>query len=89
MSQIIFIDTREPFEFTAGHVPGALNIPPSEIAAGEPAELRELPRDAEIVVYCRSGMRAATAIRYLSRMGFTNLANGINEGRVRQKYLVK
>ena len=87
MTKPIFIDVREPFEFAASHVPGALNIPPTKLVAGEPKELKKVPRDAEIVVYCRSGMRSRTAIQLIARMGFTNLTNGISESHARAKYL--
>jgi rhodanese-related sulfurtransferase len=41
--------------------------------------VRELPRDKEIIVYCRVGNRSAFAASYLSRLGYTvkNLEGGI------------
>jgi len=83
----VFIDVREPAEFATGHVAGALNIPPAKLVAGEPKELKDLPRDTEVVVYCRSGMRARAAIPYLRKFGFANLTNGINKDHVAKKYL--
>ncbi len=84
--QRIFIDVREPREFQASHVPGALNIPPDKLVAGEPSELKDLPRDTEIVVYCLSGARSNASIPYLKKFGFTNLANGINQHHVTKNY---
>ena len=46
---VTLIDTRPPEEFNAGHLPGALNLPLSTLRR----RLSELPRDREIVAYCR------------------------------------
>jgi ArsR family transcriptional regulator len=60
---VTLIDTRPEEEFTAGHLPGAINVPLSELKR----RLRELPRDQEIVAYCRGpycvrgGSRATSA----------------------------
>ncbi len=43
--------------------------------------LNEVPRDVPVVVYCRSGSRSATVVRWLENDGYTNavnLAGGIN-----------
>jgi phage shock protein E len=70
-----------------GHVKGAINIPPAKIMRGEPAELTELPRDTELIVYCLSGSRSNASIPYLRNMGFTNIVNGINKNHVTARYL--
>jgi rhodanese-related sulfurtransferase len=46
---IVLIDVRPEDEYGLGHLPGALNIPLRELEA----RLSELPRDHEIVAYCR------------------------------------
>lgn len=46
---VTVIDTRPPEEFAAGHLPGALNLPLRELGR----RLKELPRNCEIVAYCR------------------------------------
>jgi len=46
---VMVIDTRPPEEFAAGHLPGAINVPLGELKR----RLRALPRDQEIVAYCR------------------------------------
>lgn len=79
-SQII-IDVREPYEYDAGHVDGALNIPPSELLAGS-KQLKDIPKDTKIIVYCRSGSRSNSSIQILEQLGFTDLVNGINAGHV-------
>jgi ArsR family transcriptional regulator len=46
---VVLLDVRPEDEFGIGHLPGALNIPLRELEA----RLGELPRDQEIVAYCR------------------------------------
>jgi len=60
------LDVREPVELAAEHVPGAINIPLGQLRM----RLRELPRDQEILVICRSGQRAYSATRILLQHGF-------------------
>ena len=81
----IFIDVREPFEYAASHVQGALNIPPQQLMAGA-TPLANVPKDAPLVLYCRSGSRSNTSIHILQRLGYTNLTNGINQQQVEAKY---
>lgn len=79
------IDVREPNEFESGHVAGALNIPPTQLMQGAP-QLNELPKDAPIIVYCRTGSRSNVAMNILNGLGFTNITNGINKEQVEAKY---
>ncbi|MCC3159792.1 HesA/MoeB/ThiF family protein [Hymenobacter sp. 15J16-1T3B] len=66
------LDVREPHEFAAQHLPGALLLPLGQLAAGVAA----VPREQPVVVYCRSGARSARAIQQLqAEFGFTNLHN--------------
>ena len=82
----IIIDTREPGEFAMSHVDGAINIPVSEFATGEiPEKLKDTPKDAPILLYCFTGQRSNTCSMILRSHGFTNLTNGINEGRTKQQ----
>jgi phage shock protein E len=61
------VDVRTPGEFAAGHIPGAINIPVQQLDS----RLGELePKNATIVVYCRSGSRSATAAGILKNAGF-------------------
>lgn len=46
---VVLLDVRPAEEFAEGHIPGARNIPLSELQA----RLRSLPKDREIVAYCR------------------------------------
>ena len=66
------VDVREPVEWDAGHIPGALHIPLGQL----PARLAELPdRDAGILLYCRSGARSGRAAEFLVAQGYSNVAN--------------
>lgn len=47
--EALLVDVRPPEEFAAGHLAGAVNVPLSELDG----YLRDLPRDREVVAYCR------------------------------------
>jgi rhodanese-related sulfurtransferase len=68
---LVVLDVRTPAEFAEGHVPGAINIPNGELAA-RVAELADA-KGRDIVVYCRSGVRAAQALDVLDKAGFKRL----------------
>lgn len=83
---------REPAEYATGHIEGAINIPRGvlEFEIRASAELDNVTdpalavRDRPLVLYCRSGGRAALAAESLGRMGFTrvvSLAGGIGAWR--------
>jgi phage shock protein E len=63
------LDVRTTEEFVAGHVPGAVNIPHDQLAS----RLAEVPKDRDVVLYCRSGRRAALAGEVLAQAGYTRL----------------
>jgi phage shock protein E len=83
--QYTIIDVREPFEFAMGHVENAINIPSESLMSGAP-EMANVPKNANIIVYCKTGSRSGLAIQIFKQMGFTNLINGINKETVKQKY---
>jgi len=70
----LIIDVREPQEFAAGHVPGAINIPRGlidsqiwdHVGAPEKAD-----RERPIILQCQSGKRATLAAQTLGELGFT------------------
>ena len=69
----VLLDVRSPEEFAAGHLRGAVNIPHDRIA-GEIAAL--VPdKTAPVILYCRSGRRADTALQTLRAMGYERLQN--------------
>lgn len=65
---VTLIDTRPVEEFSAGHLPGSINLPLSELKR----RLRELPRDQEIVAYCRGPycVLSYEAVAELRKRGF-------------------
>jgi NADPH-dependent 2,4-dienoyl-CoA reductase/sulfur reductase-like enzyme/rhodanese-related sulfurtransferase len=69
--QAVIVDVRTPREYSAGHIPGALNIPVDEIRE----RLPELPQDKEIILYCRVGVRGYFACRILQGHGYRNVRN--------------
>ena len=87
MSDRIFVDVREPYEFERDHVEGAINLPPADLLTGAHA-LDGVAKDTEIVLYCLSGARSNASMAYLKRMGYTNLVNGINKDHIRRKYKI-
>ena len=60
----IQIDVREPAEFSAGHIPGAVNVPLSNIGS------ISLPKDRQIFLYCLRGTRSLQARRILKSLGY-------------------
>ena len=70
-SDYIILDVRHPDEFSAGHIPNAVNIPNESIGADEIDELPD--KDRLILVYCRSGNRSKQASEKLVRLGYTNI----------------
>ena len=84
MSSII-VDVREPGEFVRGHVDGAINIPPQDLLAGS-KQLDGVPKDTELILYCRTGSRSNVAMNILATQGYTNIINGINKEKVEAKY---
>lgn len=67
----VVLDVRTPKEYDTGHIPGAINIPHTEIDA-RIDELKKF-RNKELVVHCRSGTRAAMAEQSLVAAGFSGV----------------
>ena len=67
----ISIDVREPDEYGAGHIEGAIHVPLGSLAANTD----RVPRDRPVVVYCGHGERASTGVSLLEAAGFRNLVN--------------
>ena len=76
----VFIDVREPAEFQTFHIPGAHNLPLSQLRGGvDPAQLAqlrgELQQGHEVMVYCAAGVRSAEAVRIFDEAGVAGLHN--------------
>ncbi|MGC5172674.1 rhodanese-like domain-containing protein [Microbacterium sp. DT81.1] len=64
-SGVPLIDVREPDEFAAGRVPGAVNLPMSQLGQ----RLHELP-DGAFDVICKVGGRSARVAEALTARGY-------------------
>jgi len=76
-AEVVILDVREPHEWEISAIEGSLRIPKGQVVA----RAAEIPRDVEVVVQCKSGIRSRDAILMLQELGFTNLVNlvgGIN-----------
>jgi phage shock protein E len=73
----IVLDVRSPWEYQAGHVPGAYNLEDRQV----PYRIEELKqlKDREIVVYCEVGPRARWVEGYLRQEGFTNVKHLVGD----------
>ena len=71
----VVLDVREPDEWRAGRVEGALWIPMGDVAARQ----HEVPDDRQLVVICRSGGRSGKVVEALVGAGYdaVNLAGGM------------
>ncbi len=68
---VVVLDVRPPAEYAAGHIPGAINVPPGELDL----RLSELPADRAVVAYCRGPycIYADDTVRALSSLNRTAL----------------
>jgi rhodanese-related sulfurtransferase len=77
--ELVVLDVRPAEEYAAGHLPGAVSIPLAELER----RLEQLPRDRDVVAYCRGPYCAFApeAVALLRRRGFTatQLEDGLPE----------
>ena len=70
----LIVDVREPEEYAAGHVPGAINIPRGVIDSqiwNHLGSSEKAGQERPIVLQCQSGRRATLAAQTLGELGFT------------------
>jgi len=81
--EVTVLDVRPSEEYAAGHIPGALSVPLAELEQ----RLAELPRDRDVVAYCRGPycVLAVEAVRLLRARGFraVRLEDGVPDWRAR------
>lgn len=65
------VDVRTAQEYADGHIPGAINIPVESIGSDKPAELTDA--DADLIVYCRTGVRSKQASDKLVELGYQHV----------------
>ncbi len=68
---VVIVDVRTAQEYADGHVPGAINIPVEGIGNEKPSELDDV--DAELIVYCRTGVRSKQASDKLIGLGYRHV----------------
>lgn len=68
---ILLLDIRTPAEVAQGAIPGALHIPMHLL----PVRAGEVPKDKDVVLYCRSGARSYHACQFLGQQGYANTLN--------------
>ena len=74
----VVIDVRELSEYVSGHVPGAINVPLSEIVGRE----NEFALGGKVYVICQAGGRSMRACEHLANIEqlhdttFVNIAGG-------------
>lgn len=81
--EVTLLDVRPIEEYRAGHVPGAISIPVAELKL----RLRELPKDRDVVAYCRGPycVMAVEAVELLRKKGFKaqHMSQGVADFRAR------
>ncbi len=67
----MLLDVRTADEYAEGHIKGALLIPVQELEQ----RISEVPKDKQVYVYCRSGVRSVRASNMLVKAGYTRIEN--------------
>ena len=82
----VVVDTREPWEFEEGHIPGAVNVDWKEVVdddtrglkprevVEELLEARGVTRDRRVVLYCNTARRISHTFVVLGWLGFPDVA---------------
>lgn len=70
--QAYLLDVRSVEEYATGHATNAQNFDVEKLKAGT---MPNIPKDATIYVYCRSGNRSKEAVTILNANGFTNVTD--------------
>lgn len=75
--EAVLIDVREPNEYAAEAIRGALNLP---LSSFDPAKLPTIPEGRKLVIHCRSGQRCGMAASRLVASGYTGPINRMEGG---------
>lgn len=68
-NQVTLLDVRTPNEYELMHIKGAINMPVADIEK----KIFIYEQNAQIMVYCSSGVRSKNAIEILNSLGYTNI----------------
>ena len=66
----VFLDVRDPNEYFAGHLPGAMNISRGTLEFNVWNKIPD--QNAKIYVYCKTAGRSAFATKTLNDLGYKN-----------------
>ncbi len=69
--RVLLVDIRTPEEIAQGAIPDAMHLPMHLI----PIRINELPKDRDVVLYCRSGARSYQACSYMLQQGYDRVLN--------------
>jgi sulfur-carrier protein adenylyltransferase/sulfurtransferase len=69
---VVLVDVREIQEVNAAKIPGSVHVPRSHL---ESRIEQQVPRDANVVVYCSSGSRSTLSADTLQAMGYDKVAS--------------
>ena len=74
--ELSILDIREIYEFNAGHIPSAQNLPLSILGLDFP----KLDKKQKYYIICQAGRRSARAYNFLQAQGYTviNVEGGMN-----------
>lgn len=71
-NEVVILDTRTPEEYEISHLNGAKFIDYDHFKA---KDVKEIPKDAEVVVYCSIGYRSERIGEKLQKLGYSNVKN--------------
>ncbi len=69
----LLIDVRSPEEYKSIRISNSISVPLINLKFG--IEKAAPDKDAELILYCQSGLRSAAACKELVKMGYTNVSN--------------
>ncbi|WP_024304191.1 rhodanese-like domain-containing protein [Pseudogulbenkiania sp. MAI-1] len=72
---VLVVDVREPTEYAAGHVPGAVNLPRGVLEFQLEASPELANRHRPVLLYCQTSACAALAAQSLLQMGYTTVCS--------------
>jgi adenylyltransferase/sulfurtransferase len=70
-ADFVLVDVREQSEYDICRIQGAQLIPLAQLSE----RVGEIPKDREVILHCRSGMRSARAAHFLRGRGYGNVHN--------------
>ncbi len=84
-TELMLLDVREPYEYSAMHIQGALNVPRGILESACEYDYEETvpelveARDREIIAICRSGKRSVLVAQVMQQLGYHNVKS-LNTG---------